>query len=43
MGASVYRSELPPLPPLEPIPSAFSKLAVTDPDAVAVIDGATPR
>jgi acyl-CoA synthetase (AMP-forming)/AMP-acid ligase II len=41
MGASVYRSELPPLPPLEPIPSAFSKLAVTDPDAVAVIDGAT--
>ena len=41
MSAPVYRSELPPLPPLEPIPSAFSRLAAADPDAIAVVDGAT--
>jgi acyl-CoA synthetase (AMP-forming)/AMP-acid ligase II len=41
VSAPVYRSELPSLPPLEPIPSAFSRLAAANPDAVAVVDGAT--
>jgi acyl-CoA synthetase (AMP-forming)/AMP-acid ligase II len=41
VSALIYRSELPSLPPLEPIPSAFSRLAATHPDAIAVVDGAT--